>query len=229
MNISLVISSLLVSLAGSPTLAEIAEAQKTAASKPQEVVLQQEKQLDELQKCRFERSPLIRLACYDREFDNLKIGTVPVTLDNMGPMWRQAMEQEMQRTDHSTGFIVSRGENGTTRIILTTPAVGVPPPRPVLMLSCIDRITRLQVALPKPAESGAVTVTTNKTLFKTEWFLRERGYLWESSRGLPGIDEIKRLMGSEHMTIAPEQGNQITFNISQLEQAAKPLREACRW
>ncbi|CDL87577.1 type VI secretion system-associated protein VasI [Xenorhabdus cabanillasii] len=234
MNIVLIISSLLASLAGDPKLAEMAGAKEIAESKPQDVVVQkvvvqQEKQLGALQQCRFEPSPLIRLACYDRELDNLKVNALPVTLKDMGPLWRQAMEQEMQRTDYSTGFIVTQGENGTTRIILTTPAIGVPPPRPVLMLSCIDRITRLQVALPKPAESGEVTIMTNKTQFKTEWFLRERGYLWESSRGLPGIDEIKRLMGSDQMTITPNQGSQITFNISQLEQAAKPLREACRW
>ncbi|MDR0218889.1 MAG: type VI secretion system-associated protein TagO [Enterobacteriaceae bacterium] len=235
MNIVLIISSLLASLAGNPKLAEIPGVTEPAERDPQEVAVQQElleqqeKQLAELQKCRAEPSALIRLACYDKAFDNLRANAVPIVLENMGPMWRQAMEQEMKRTDYSTGFISTQSENGTTRIILTTPAVGVPPPRPVLMLSCIDRITRLQVAMPKPAESSAVTITTDKTQFKTEWFLRERGYLWEASRGLPGIDEIKRLMGSDQMTITPSQGSPVTFNISQLEQAAKPLREACRW
>ncbi|MGJ0639541.1 type VI secretion system-associated protein TagO, partial [Xenorhabdus bovienii] len=80
----------------------------------------------------------IRLACYDRTVNNLKFNALQIPMENMGFVWRQAMEQEMKRTDYSTGFIVTQGENGEAPVILTTPAVGVPPPRPVLMLSCID-------------------------------------------------------------------------------------------
>ncbi|AOM41982.1 type VI secretion system-associated protein VasI [Xenorhabdus hominickii] len=222
MNIILIISSLLASLAGNPKLAEVVEP-------TQEITVKEEQNLDELQKCLFEPSPLIRLACYDKALNNLKFKTVAIPLENMGTSWRQAMEQEMKRTDYSTGFMMTQGENGTGPILLTTPALGVAPPRPILMLSCIDSITRLQVALPKPVETGDVTVETDKAQYRTEWFVREHGYLWESSRGLPGIEEIKRLMGSERMTITGSNGGQITFNISQLEQAAKPLRAACRW
>ncbi|MEQ1966230.1 type VI secretion system-associated protein VasI [Xenorhabdus nematophila] len=223
MNIVLIISSLLASLAGNLTLSEGAGLTEAVA------VVKEEQNLDELQKCRFEPSPLIRLACYDRALDNFKFKTVHIPIENMGPSWRKAMEQEMKRTDYSTSFIVTQGENDATPIILTTPAIGVPPPRPVLMLSCIDSITRLQVALPKEVESGTVTITTDKAQYRTEWFVREHGYVWEASRGLPGIEEIKRLMGSDRMSITGSNGNQITFNISQLEQAAKPLRAACRW
>ncbi|MEQ1963228.1 type VI secretion system-associated protein VasI [Xenorhabdus khoisanae] len=222
MNIVLIISSLLASLAGNPKLAAVVEPKEAVAVK-------EEQNLDELYNCRFEPSPLIRLACYDSALNNLKFKTVQIPIENMGPSWRQAMEQEMKRTDYSTDFIVKQGENGEAPVILTTPALGVAPPRPVLMLSCIDSITRLQVALPKAVESGVVTVTTDKAEYRTEWFVREHGYLWESSRGLPGIEEIKRLMNSERVTITGSNGHQITFNISQLEQAAKPLRAACRW
>ncbi|CDG19891.1 conserved hypothetical protein (probable component of SST VI cluster) [Xenorhabdus poinarii G6] len=229
MNIVLIISSLLASLTGNPKFAEGIQSTETVKL-TESIAAEQEKQnVDELYKCRFEPSPLIRLACYDSALNNLKFKTVRIPIENMGPSWRKAMEQEMKRSDYSTRFIVTQGENGTTPIILTTPAIGVPPPRPVLMLSCIDSITRLQVALPKPVESGAVTVETDRTEFRTEWFVREQGYLWESSRGLPGIDEIKRLMNSERVSITGSNGNQITFNISQLEQAVKPLRAACRW
>ncbi|PHM44942.1 hypothetical protein Xmau_01657 [Xenorhabdus mauleonii] len=222
MNIVLIVSSLLASLAGNPKLAEVLGPKDAVAVK-------EEQNLVELQNCRFEPSPLIRLACYDSALNNLKFKEVEVPFENMGPSWRKAMEQEMQRDDYSTGFIMTQGENGAAPVILTTPAIGVPPPRPVLMLSCIDHITRLQVALPHVVKSGEVTIETDKTQFRTEWFVRENGYLWESSRGLPGIDEIKRLMNSERMTITGSNGNRVTFNISQLEQAAKPLRAACRW
>ncbi len=75
------------------------------------------------------------------------------------------------------------------------------PPRPVLMLSCIDNITRMQIILPNKQDAGSVMVSTDRTQFTAEWFLRENGYVLESSRGLPGIDEIKRLLNGEKLTL----------------------------
>ncbi|MBS9434330.1 type VI secretion-associated protein [Photorhabdus luminescens] len=215
MSFLLMVSSLIASLTGKP---DIQPDQETTTAPSLPALLQ----------CRAEPSPLVRLDCYDRLLDKVdNIAVIP--LEKTGPVWRQAMEQEMKRTDHSTGFITTQSESIPTRVILTTPAIGVPPPRPVLMLSCIDSITRIQIALAKPQDSGTVMISTEITQFSADWFLRENGYLLESSRGLPGIEELKRLMTGKTLTIKTGNGNRMTFNISQLEQAVKPLRSACRW
>ncbi|AWK40333.1 type VI secretion system-associated protein TagO [Photorhabdus laumondii subsp. laumondii] len=215
MNFLLLVSSLIASLTGTPDTQPDQET-PTAPSLPA------------LLQCRAEPSPLVRVDCYDRLLDKVdNIAVIP--LEKTGPVWRQAMEQEMKRTDHSTGFITTQSDSLPTRVILTTPAIGVPPPRPVLMLSCIDNITRIQIALAKPQDSGTVMMSTEITQFSADWFLRENGYLLESSRGLPGIEELKRLMTGKTLTIKTGNGNRMTFNISQLEQAVKPLRSACRW
>ncbi|NHB62711.1 type VI secretion system-associated protein VasI [Photorhabdus sp. RW14-46] len=215
MNFLLLVSSLIASLTGTPDTQPDQET-PTAPSLPA------------LLQCRAEPSPLVRVDCYDRLLDKVdNIAVIP--LEKTGPVWRQAMEQEMKRTDHSTGFITTQSDSLPIRVILTTPAMGVPPPRPVLMLSCIDNITRIQIALAKPQDSGTVMMSTEITQFSADWFLRENGYLLESSRGLPGIEELKRLMTGKTLTIKTGNGNRMTFNISQLEQAVKPLRSACRW
>ncbi|MER2370422.1 type VI secretion system-associated protein VasI [Photorhabdus laumondii] len=215
MNFLLLVSSLIASLTGTPDTQPDQET-PTAPSLPA------------LLQCRAEPSPLVRVDCYDRLLDKVdNIAVIP--LEKTGPVWRQAMEQEMKRTDHSTGFITTQSDSLPIRVILTTPAMGVPPPRPVLMLSCIDNITRIQIALAKPQDSGTVMISTEITQFSADWFLRENGYLLESSRGLPGIEELKRLMTGKTLTIKTGNGNRMTFNISQLEQAVKPLRSACRW
>ncbi|NRN29955.1 MULTISPECIES: type VI secretion system-associated protein VasI [Photorhabdus] len=215
MSFFLLVSSLIASLTGTP---EIQPAQETTTGPSLPALLQ----------CRSEPSPLIRLDCYDRLLDKVDSAVV-IPLEKTGPAWRQAMEQEMKRTDHSTGFITTQSKGIPTRVILTTPALGVPPPRPVLVLSCIDSITRIQVALTTPQDSGTVMISTDVTQFSADWFLRENGYLLESSRGLPGIETLKRLMTGDTLTIKTSNGNRMTFNISQLEQAVKPLRSACRW
>lgn len=179
--------------------------------------------------CRSEASPLARLDCYDNTLSEVT-GEKNKQM-SAGPAWQRAMEQEKGRTDHSTTFLVSAGEGENPMVVLTTPAIGVPPPRPVLMLSCIDNITRLQIALVAPQKDGSVTLTADRDRFDVQWFLRENGYLLESSRGLAGIAEIKRLMSAQTLTINGSPGGvpRLTFTLSQLAEELKPLRNACHW
>lgn len=182
--------------------------------------------------CRGESSPLVRLACYDQALSPAGDGAgKTVNPLYAGPAWQKAMDQEKTRVDHSTAFLVSAGTGDNPTVVITTPALGVPPPRPVLMLSCVDNITRLQIALNEPQQDGAVTLTADSDRFDVRWFLRENGYVLESSRGLAGIEEIKRLMAARTLTLdGTERGfPRLTFNISQLSQAIVPLRKACHW
>ncbi|EMB6074107.1 type VI secretion protein, partial [Salmonella enterica subsp. enterica serovar Typhimurium] len=75
----------------------------------------------------------------------------------------------------------------------------------------------------------SVMVSTDKTQFTAEWFLRENGYVLESSRGIPGIDEIKRLLNAERLTLKLSNNEKLTFNISGISQQIIPLRAACHW
>ncbi len=72
-------------------------------------------------------------------------------------------------------------------------------------------------------------LTTDKTQFTADWFLRENGYVLESSRGIPGIDEIKRLLNGETLTLKLANNDRLTFNISGISTDIKPLRTACHW
>ncbi|MGG4610584.1 type VI secretion system-associated protein VasI [Providencia sp. Me31A] len=185
---------------------------------------------EELTQCRLESSQLIRLDCYDKIV--LSTASEPNSLPDiaqMGKTWRQAYEHEMKRVENTAGFLVSVPEDGEYPVIMTIPAIGFQPPRPVLMLSCIDNITRMQIILPNKQDAGSVMVSTDKTQFTAEWFLRENGYVLESSRGLPGIDEIKRLLSGEKLTLKLTNNEKLTFNISGISQEIKPLRAACRW
>lgn len=124
------------------------------------------------------------------------------------------------------------GERPT--VVITTPAIGHVPPRPVLMFSCVDNITRMQVALMHPLDVHDIAVTLNadNRALRSHWFVRENGTLLESSRGLSGIDEIKQLFGAKTLTVdtgADNAAGKLTFNIDGLARAIAPLRDACHW
>ncbi|KJK73219.1 type VI secretion protein [Salmonella enterica subsp. enterica serovar Livingstone] len=186
--------------------------------------------------CRKEPAALERLDCYDRilapQADSGFAGAL-VKARYDGEARKRAFEQEAQRADNSTALLLTRTEGEHPTVVITTPAIGSLPPRPVLMFSCVDNITRMQVALSASRQEHDIPVTlkTESGAFRSRWFVRENGFLLEASRGLSGIDEIKQLFGARTLTLETGNGGagQLIFNIDGLAQTLAPLREACHW
>lgn len=193
--------------------------------------------LQAMQSCRRESAALERLDCYDRLLEPLSpegFGGALVKASFIGESWTRATAQEKQRSDNTTELRVTQTAGERPSVLITTPAIGYVPPRPVLMLSCVDNITRMQVALIHPLNTHDIAVTLNADNRKlhSRWFVRENGMLLESSRGLSGIDEIKSLFGAKTLTVetgTDAAARKLTFNINGLMQVITPLREACHW
>ncbi|MDU2941146.1 MAG: type VI secretion system-associated protein VasI [Enterobacteriaceae bacterium] len=186
--------------------------------------------------CRREPAALERLDCYDRILTPEKPGfeSALVKARYEGEAWKRAFSQEKQRPGNSTTLMITQSDGERPTVIITTPAIGNVPPRPVLMFSCVDNITRMQVAMTHAMTPNdiAVTLTTDTGRFQSRWFIRENGYLLEASRGLSGIDEIKQLFGAKTLTIdtgTDSAAGKLTFNIDGLAKTIAPLREACHW
>ena len=185
--------------------------------------------------CAKEPSALERLDCYDGLLRPASpmAGTVDESAVQRSNEWTLAHQQEKQRQENDTAFITNDTGGDNPTVLLTTPALGRQPPRPILTFSCIDNITRMQIMLPMPMRStdGNVTLITDKDEIKTRWFIRDNGYVFEASRGLPGITEIQRLIHAQRLTVKSSDPalNGLTFNISTLPQAIVPLRAACHW
>ncbi|EIR8815440.1 type VI secretion system-associated protein TagO [Salmonella enterica] len=186
--------------------------------------------------CRREPAALERLDCYDKILTPEQPGfaSALVKAKYEGEAWKRAFAQEKQRPDNSTALIMTQSGGERPTVIITTPAIGNVPPRPVLMFSCVDNITRMQVALTHAMtpDSIDVTLTADTRQIRSRWFIRENGTLLESSRGLSGIDEIKQLFGAKTLTIdtgTDSAAGKLTFNIDGLAKTIAPLREACHW
>lgn len=186
----------------------------------------------EIKQCRLISSVLERLACYD----TINIGEKTILNENKrmtGVAWNRAYKQESARQENNTQFIVTQSEDKNPTVLLTTPALGYHDSRPILMFSCIDNITRLQVALPNPIIRSSVDVvlTTERARLMSQWFVRENYFLLEASRGLDGIKEIQQLFNADTLKIQTKnkEFTDLVFNIKGLEEEIKPLRTACHW
>ena len=192
--------------------------------------------LSAMSNCRREPATLERLDCYDRILTPQTSGFegALVKARYEGEAWKRAFEQEKQRTDNSTALMMTRTEGERPAVIITAPALGNVPPRPVLMFSCVDNITRMQVPLTHSLKENdlPVTLSSDTGQLRSHWFIRENGMLLEASRGLSGIDEIKWLFGARTLTVdtgTESAAGKLTFNISGLAQTIIPLRDACHW
>ncbi|MFO6427580.1 type VI secretion system-associated protein VasI [Escherichia coli] len=191
--------------------------------------------LQAMQSCRRESAALERSDRDDRRHRCPRQGLTGalVKAGFVGEAWTRATEQEKHRQGNTTELLVTSLPGSATGVI-TTPAIGHVPPRPVLMFSCVDNITRMQVALMHPLDVHDIAVTLNadNRALRSHWFVRENGTLLESSRGLSGIDEIKQLFGAKTLTVdtgADNAAGKLTFNIDGLARAIVPLRDACHW
>lgn len=233
----LLMAGLLAGLTAGAAPAETSSISGVAVTVATRTLTDAQATLQAMQTCRQEPASLERLDCYDRLLAPLSpsgFDGALVKAGFTGEAWTRATEQEKRRQSNTTELLMTQVPGERPTVVITTPAIGYVPPRPVLMFSCVDNITRMQVALMHPLATHDVAVTLNadSRQIRSHWFVRENGSLMESSRGLSGIDEIKQLFGVKMLTIDTGTDNvagKLTFNIDGLAKVIIPLRDACHW
>lgn len=182
--------------------------------------------------CRQQSSPLPRLQCYDEAW-HPEIKTIQAVRPDR--YWLQIMEQEKQRQKDDPVMILKtfKTEDSAEVVMLTVPGSGNYPARAIFAISCIENITRMQIAFTAPQGKGdqVLEMHADGNALTSRWFWRGSGYRLEASRGLQGIAEIQQLFGAKELVISSNRPalNDLRFRIDGLKQALEPLRQACHW
>ncbi|HCR98493.1 MULTISPECIES: type VI secretion system-associated protein VasI [Halomonas] len=183
--------------------------------------------LKSAQTCAEETSRLERLNCYDALFleANLSVGE-----NELPALWRAIERQESARPDDNVGLIVN--ESGES-VLISVPALGTTPPRPIMVVACERLITRFQLHLPTPISGARVDlqITGNGRAVQQQWRIRDGGRVVSGGRGLPAIDTLRQLLDANEVTLRSDikELDGLRFNVAGLRQDIAPLREACRW
>lgn len=190
------------------------------------------------------KASLPRLTCFDQYFKT-PIKIINKKKDNSLLFTRQleimqmAMRIEEGRNDGTSGLlreeIVEHESAEQQRIILTTPAIGSHPPRPLLMISCINNITRLQIGLHTGINRGRVDVAlglknrTQQTDYS--WRVLGNGQIIDAGHGIPSINLLKTMIGHTRVLIHSEDMSLegLTFDITGFTHYIKSFRIACHW
>lgn len=176
-------------------------------------------------------SKLERLYCFDQVFATpLMAQKTGLQASTHAVEWLRATKNEEQRQAGSS-FFLGREEN-SDNVWLTASAIGAVPPRPILMLSCIDGISRVELVLSHYFETGSMLVAVNRAASKGQrWQSDNSGYIFRTGRGLPAIKVMKTMLADKSLVLHSdtEEIDGLLFDTTELKQAIMPLRKVCRW
>ena len=203
-------------------LAGAAQANKQGADAAQQ-------RLDQARECAASDVRLERLQCYDDLFREVSTGS-DVASGERSRLWQRVARLEAGRDAQHMGLMVEKTDDS---VLLSVPALGTVPPRPVLVISCAANITRFQLHLPEPSDATRVSLTLEGESARADqdWRVLDGGYVLSGGRGLPAIDTLKRLLSSQRLELASEMPviDGLSFDVAGLRERIKPLRTMCRW
>lgn len=185
-------------------------------------------QLAAARDCTEESQRLERLACFDEVFGTpVEVAIENISAGNQPERWRQAFAQEQRRKPGDGPLYRDTAE--LAGHLLTLSALGVKPPRPLLVVQCHNNITELTLMLPKAVKEERVTVDFGQG--RQIWRVRDDGFVVSGGRGLPAIRTIQNMAAGSGVTVASSSGtiDGLMFDLTGFRGTLKPLREACGW
>lgn len=220
----LLVLALAAGLAAAPSSAQVTTQEQLQAQSPHQT---REARLKAAEACAESPSRLGRLECYDRLFRDQEVAETEQT---RSPLWQAVAAQEAQRNAEDFGVRVREMPDS---VLMSVPALGTLPPRPLLVISCDNAITRFQLHLSEPLEATRAPLGLHGegvTLDQT-WRVLDGGHVVSGGRGLPAIGTLKRLLGSEQLQLTSERSaiNGLRFDLDGWRTAIDPLRAMCRW
>lgn len=183
-------------------------------------------QLDEAQACAREPQRLERLACFDGVFSTPFATSAGLLAPdaNRSERWRQAYAQASERLS-----VVYRDTGQAAGHLVTVPALGARPPRPLLVLQCHNNITELSLMVPNALTIERVRIGLGGD--QSDWRVRDNGFLVSGGRGLPAIRTVKAIESASDITLQASRADLdgLVFDLSGFAGAIQPVRTACGW
>lgn len=178
-------------------------------------------------------SNLERLACFD-ESAGTPAHSVPMQWsppEQDSPTVRRVLTHEAGRSPDDLTFRLTPEDDGLT---ISAPAIASAAPHPYLVISCLQNISRLQLVAAQPVDAGRVMVRLQgerSTTAATPWQVTENGQVLDAGRGLPGIEQIKQLIGAHRIEVQSDNPSidGLVFDAQGLDPLIYEARKTCRW
>jgi type VI secretion system protein VasI len=182
-------------------------------------------------------SPLRSLALSQERGRGAQV--TPVTrVRPWGPEGGAVSVEPVEASDPSVRDLLPVGADVFVTVAETPGPPDPPPPldeRAVLLLTCEHDITGLYFVLPEPVSDGRARVEIagdRGAPMTLNWRDFGHGDVILAGRGLESIALIRSLSASRRLHVRvdyPKGPRAFVFEVSGLDEALKPLRQACHW
>jgi type VI secretion system protein VasI len=169
-----------------------------------------------------------RLTCFDSIFSTPIYGVKYNT--NKPKSWIRATSSESKREARVEPLLTL--DEKSSDLWITIPAInikeGIAPP--LLILSCISGISRIELALYSPLDKGRVKIYL-KANVEEYWRSDDTGFLLSSRRGDFAKDHIKDLLLKDELIVHSDNSliNGVKFSTLNLKAVLSSVRERCSW
>lgn len=176
---------------------------------------------------------LERLACFDRVFETPVQVAMPTVQSHLPPSWQRAMQAVQNSNENWT--LTTEGEGKGSNAWVTLTAINqktrfADNAKPVLMLSCIDNLSRVELALPSGVSDARIEISAAGV---DSQYMRsdDSGTLMSSARGMPAISMMKSMAGQSRLLLRSNApfADGLQFDTEPLKHALGALRERCGW
>lgn len=179
-----------------------------------------------------------RLACFDQAaktpaYAPKRQWSAP---EQEAPSVLRVLANENARGPDDLTFITStRAEDWQVQgLVISAPAIASVEPRPYLAISCIESISRLQLITGQPLEAKRAKVQLQGmrgSTVATPWQVMENGQVLDAGRGLPAIEQIRKLIGAGRIQVLSDNPviDGLMFDAQGLDALITKARSTCRW
>ncbi|CAB3856280.1 hypothetical protein LMG26689_02250 [Achromobacter animicus] len=206
--------------------------------------------------CRTIVSAIERLACFDAE-----AGTPPVPAAEMATPSTVAptaavstaapsmvrvpdivglvqRNESRRKADHAGVLLLRVGDAipGQDKVVISAPAQAGSEPPPLLAISCLQNISRLQLITAEPLDVSRVSIRVlldgRPISDRRPWQVVEDGTVTDAGRGLVAIEQLRHLTrASQQMQLESDHAafHGLSFDTAALHELMAQQREACHW
>lgn len=194
---------------------------------------------DQLAACARIGSGVPRLDC----FDNLAsrstgVRPAPVGAGTVSNSLLAVAANERGRAADDMGFRMTQPAGSVvdgSRVFISAPAKDATRPKPLLVIACIDRITRLQLVVHPPLALSqaqlSLSLDGRPLATNQSWQVLEGGRVLDAGRGLPAIDVLRRVNAGGELRVQSDLPaiDGLRFDTTNLPDLLAVQRKACRW
>lgn len=176
---------------------------------------------------------LERLACFDRVFETPVEVVMPTKQSHLPDSWQRAMQAA--QGDDNNWSLTTEGDGKGSNAWVTLTALNQKTrfeanAKPVLVMSCIDNLSRVELALPSSVNDARIEISASGL---APQYMRsdDSGMLMSSARGMPAINLMKAVAGQPRLRLRSNAPfvDGLQFDTEQLTNALSALRERCGW